>query len=97
MSAAVPMNALFISYGHDDMDPTNWVERLKLYLAQSRRKDVWDDSMIGAGSDWRREITAALSRATSAVLIVGPAFLASEFIAKTELPPLLDAAATARL
>ncbi len=89
------MTALFISYGHRDMEPINWVERLKLYLAPLRRKelvDIWDDSRIGVGSEWRREIRAALDRVTSAILVIGPGFLASDFIARVELPSLLEAA-----
>jgi hypothetical protein len=85
-------NSIFISYGHRDMEPDNWLERLKLYLVPLRRQelvDVWDDSRIGAGSRWREEIKAATERATSAILLVGPAFLASEFIATQELPVLL--------
>jgi len=88
-------NALFISYGHIDMAPIHWLERLKLYLAPLRRKEiveVWDDSMIGTGNRWRDEIRAATERATSAILLVGPAFLASEFIINDELPRLLAAA-----
>jgi hypothetical protein len=85
-------NALFISYGHLDMKPTNWLERLKLYLAPLRRHEVveeWDDLKILPGSQWREEIRDAIERATSAILLVGPAFLASEYIANDELPPLL--------
>lgn len=91
----MPTTALFISYSHRDMEPINWVERLKLYLAPLRRKelvDIWDDSRIGVGSEWRREIRAALDRATSAILVIGPGFLASDFIAREELPLLLEAA-----
>jgi hypothetical protein len=70
---------------------------LKLYLAPLRRKelvDVWDDSKIRAGTQWRREIQTATRRASSAILLVGPGFLASEFIVAHELPVLLDAANT---
>jgi hypothetical protein len=90
-------SALFISYGHRDIEPINWLERLKLYLAPLRRQelvDIWDDSRIQAGSEWRSEISAALDRATAAILLVGPAFLASEFIANHELSVLLAAAKT---
>ena len=90
-------NTLFISYGHLDMTPVNWVERLKLYLAPFRQKgivDIWDDSRIAPGTEWRQEIAQALDRSTAAILVVGPAFLASDFIAQHELPRLLKAAKT---
>jgi len=79
------------------MAPVHWVERLRLYLAPLRRNesiDVWDDSMIRTGSEWRREIRAALDRAAAAILVVGPGFLASDFIVLEELPSLLEAATT---
>jgi hypothetical protein len=93
----MPAHALFISYGHVDMEPFNWLERLKLYLAPLRRKelvDVWDDSKIRVGTQWHQEIQTATQRASSAILLVGPGFLASEFIVAHELPVLLDAANT---
>jgi hypothetical protein len=89
--------SLFISYGHGDLKPFDWLERLKLYLAPLRRQDavkLWDDTQIKAGSDWRREISTALERASAATFLVGPSFLASEFVANSELPALLGAAAT---
>ena len=90
-------NSLFISYGHIDMTPTNWLERLKLYLAPLRREelvDIWDDSRIKTGSQWRAEIKSGMERASAAILLVGPGFLASEFIQDHELPTLLTAAQT---
>lgn len=89
--------SLFISYGHRDMEPFNWLDRLKLYLAPLRRRDpveTWDDSMIQAGADWHKEIASAVERAAAAILLVGPAFLGSTFIAQEELPALLEAART---
>jgi len=88
--------SLFISYGHADQAPVNWLDRLQQYLAQSRQLnaiDPWADTRIQPGARWRDEIAAAMERASAAILLVGPAFLGSEFIASDELPTLLKAAA----
>jgi hypothetical protein len=89
------MPSLFISYAHRDMEQINWLERLTLYLAPLREHgdvEIWADSKLEAGDHWRKEIDAALQRATAAILLVGPRFLESNFIAKVELPKLLDSA-----
>ena len=86
-------DTVFISYGHRDMASTDWLDRLKMYLAPFRRSggvETWADNQIPAGSDWRLEIRRAIEKASVAVLLVGPGFLASEFIATEELPSILD-------
>ena len=83
---------VFVSYARKDQEPTNWLDRLRYYLAPFRRLKsikLWDDSMIMPGADWRGEISRALENASAAVLLVGPAFLASPFIQDYELPVLL--------
>lgn len=83
---------VFISYSHKDRA---WLERLKVFLRPLERQgliDRWDDTRLVAGDDWRREIRNAMSTARVVILLVSADFLASDFIDKEELPPLLEQA-----
>lgn len=83
---------VFISYSHLDK---KWLGRLQTALKPLIRKekiDVWADTRIRTGQNWKGQITQALARAKVAVLLVSQNFLASDFIADEEIPPIIATA-----
>lgn len=83
---------VFVSYSHAD---SAYLEELHTHLRPFLKRadfELWDDTRLAAGDEWRSRIESSLSRAGAAVLLVSPKFLSSEFIERHELPPLFEAA-----
>jgi hypothetical protein len=68
------------------------VKRIAQHVAVLERRglvELWSDTRIQIGEDWESEIEVALSAAKVAVLLISPAFLASKFIWKREMPRIM--------
>ncbi|HBL29579.1 MAG TPA: hypothetical protein DD490_22320 [Acidobacteria bacterium] len=86
--------SVFVSYSHRDKE---WLDRLRVHLKPLERNgtiEVWADTGLETGQVWLDGIRRGLAEASAAVLLVSADFLASDFIAGEELPPLLEAAAS---
>lgn len=84
-------DCVFISYSHEDAE---WLARLQKHLRPLQREgvEVWDDTRLKIGDEWRERLRDVLARTRVAILLISADFIASDFIAEDELPPLLEAA-----
>ncbi len=85
-------NTVFISYSHRD---ARWLNRLRVHLRPLERNyaiEIWDDTRMSPGSNWRQAIANAISSVKVGILLISADFLASDFIVNNEMPPLLEAA-----
>ena len=89
-SGAAVRDAVFVSYSHDDQD---WRRKFTQILApevRNRGLELWDDTHVPAGGDWRRDIDDGVRRAGAALLLVTGGYLVSRFIMEEELPALIE-------
>ena len=88
-AAAAARDAVFVSYSHDDQEWHRKFTLMLVPLVRNRRLELWDDTHIPVGDDWRRNINDGVRRAGAALLLVTGSYLASRFIMEEELPALV--------
>jgi WD40 repeat protein/DNA polymerase III delta prime subunit len=89
----LPLARFFVSYAREDADlQKKFLAKLQIYLATHSRFqfELWTDGEILPGKEWFTEIQKAMEGCDFGLLLVSPAFLASKFITKHELPALLQ-------
>jgi pimeloyl-ACP methyl ester carboxylesterase len=85
-------NRIFVSYSHRDQAALDELRLILKPLLKDGELEVWDDTRIKPGGKWDDEIKQALTTCRVTVLLVSAEFLASDYVARYELPVLLDAA-----
>ena len=79
---------VFVSYSRKD---ASWRDKFLVMLAPlTSELEVWSDQQEVVGEKWREQLDAAIARSDTALLLVSPDFLASEFIMQRELPALIE-------
>src|SRR5579862_6649971 len=83
---------VFISYSRSD---EKYRERLAVHLKSLEDEGVttWSDVRNEPGDQWLANIEGALQRCAIAIFLVSADLVASDFIKKKELPPLIERAA----
>ena len=89
LAVAAVRDAIFVSYSHDDLEWRRKFMQMLVPLVRNRRLELWDDTHIPVGGDWRRNIDDGVRRAGVALLLVTGSYLASRFIMEDELPALV--------
>ncbi|MBK8452282.1 MAG: SUMF1/EgtB/PvdO family nonheme iron enzyme [Thiofilum sp.] len=84
------MTDIFISYSHQDEIWKDELQKQLRVLQVHGQFAVWDDRQIEVGDEWLPAIEAAIAKAKVAVLLISADFLTSNFIARKEIPKLLE-------
>ncbi len=80
---------VFVSYAHSDERLLDGFRKHLATLERLEMAEVWHDRQIPAGGEWESTIDDRLARAEIILLLISPAFIASDYCYKRELPAAL--------
>ncbi|MGI6011288.1 MAG: toll/interleukin-1 receptor domain-containing protein [Ruminococcus sp.] len=84
-------NKIFLSYSHADALYKSNLETHLTALKHYFNVQIWNDSQLVVGEEWERQIEQVIGETAVAILLISKDYLASEFIAKKEVAPILEA------
>ena len=79
-----PFN-VFVSYSHDDIALRKELDKHLRTLRDAKVINIWTDSDIMPGTEWKTQILDNLNNAQIILLLVSSDFLASDFCLSVEL------------
>ena len=78
--------SVFLCYAREDR---SWVDKFTVHMrpyVRQVRLTIWDDAQVGAGEDWHAKIQRKIRSSSAVVLFISKHFLASNYIAASEMP-----------
>ncbi len=87
-----PLTPVEVFYSCAEAD-ARWLDQLASHLAALRNQGeiiTWHRRQAEPGSDWRPDTAERLRSASLLLLLVSPAFLASEYLYRVELPQIMQ-------
>jgi 3',5'-cyclic AMP phosphodiesterase CpdA len=82
-------SVVYISYKKEDND---WRIRLRKILDADERLEVWDDSKLKAGDNFRKKMTEMVARTKVMIVLASPEYLVAPLPVELELTPAIAAA-----
>ncbi len=76
----------FVSYARKDIAMFRTFQTHLRTIEKNYGVEFWIDEVLETGTDWKAGIEQAIEKADIFVLMLSPAFLASDFIYYTEYP-----------
>lgn len=81
-----PYKRVFVSYSSKDRD---YLDRLATHLQLYKNAgviDYWDDLLLTGRDEWDEKIKDEMNRANILIMLLSPAYLATDYILKEEIP-----------